>query len=375
MRSEKPILLYGLGLGGLAIALVAVFLIFFSRSSQAKSEAASRQAAVQAGPRVRVLRASLSEGVRQLKLEGEARPFASVTLYAKVSGYLRELKADRGDEVQPNQVLAVIESPELERQYEGAVADAKNKQAMAKRAMSLVPLGVVSTQEADVARTNAEIAQATVETLKTQKSYQVLRAPFRGTVTARHADPGALVQNAMSSQTSALPVLSVSQIERLRVFVYLDQRSAASVKVGDPAEIRVLERPDLVRKGTVTRLSRELDLKSKTMLTEIHLDNADHAIIPGSFVSVSLRLATPQWIEVPVEALVFRGTEPFVAVVDGENRVKYRPVKIADQDGQRAQLLTGLSQGEVLALNLGESVSDGQKIQPVPVDQPPAARK
>jgi membrane fusion protein, multidrug efflux system len=182
------------------------------------------------------------------------------------------------------------------------------------------------------------------------------------------------VQNATSSQTSALPVLTVSQIDRLRVFVYLDQRSAGSVKVGDPAEIRALERPDIIRTGTVTRLARELDLKSKTMLTEIHLDNADRAILPGGFVSVSLRLSTPQWIEIPVEALIFRGTEPFVAVVDAEKRVKYRPVKLADQDGQKAQLVAGLSEGELVALNLGESIAEGQKIQPVPVEGTPPAR-
>jgi membrane fusion protein (multidrug efflux system) len=373
-KSPKPVLLYWLGLGGAAVVVIAVLMLFISRSSQAKAEAASRQAAIQAGPRVRVLRAGLSPGERKLQLEGEARPFASVTLYAKVSGYLRELRVDRGDAVEANQVLAVIESPELDRQYEGALADLRNKQAMAKRAMALLPSGVVSIQESDVARTNAEVAQATVEALKSQKSYETLRAPFRGTVTARYADLGALVQNATSSQTSALPVLTVAQIDRLRVYVYLDQRSAASVQVGNPTEIRAPERPDTTRKGKVTRLSRELDLKSKTMLIEIDLDNGDHAIIPGSFVSVSLRLSTPQWIEIPVEALVFRGTEAFVAVVDAENRVKYRPVKLADQDGQKAQLLAGLSEGELVALNVGESIADGQKIQPVPADGSPPAR-
>jgi len=373
-KSPKSVLFYWLGLGAAAVVVAAVSLLFVSRSSQAKSEAASRQAAIQSGPRVRVLRAGRSPGERQLKLEGEARPFASVTLYAKVSGYLRELRVDRGDAVEANQVLAVIESPELDRQYEGALADARNKQAMSKRTTALMPSGVVSTQEADVARTNAEMAQAAVEALKSQKSYETLRAPFRGTVTARYADPGALVQNATSSQTSALPVLTISQIDRLRVYVYLDQRAAASVKIGDPAEIRAPEHPDLVRKGTVTRLSRELDLKSKTMLSEIHLDNADHAILPGGFVSVSLRLSTPQWIEIPVEALIFRGTEPYVAVVDAEKRVKYRPVKLADQDGQKAQLVAGLSEGELVALNLGESIAEGQKIQPVPVEGTPPPR-
>ncbi len=373
-ETKRPVLLYLLGLAGAAVAILLVFLLFISRSSQAKTETASRQAAIQAGPRVGVLRANRSAGTRKMQLEGEARPFASVTLYAKVSGYLKELRVDRGDAVEANQVLAVIESPELDRQYEGALADAQNKKAMAKRTDALVPSGVVSTQEADVARTNAEMAQAAVEALKSQKSYEILRAPFRGTVTARYADRGALVQNATNSQTSALPVLTVSQNERLRVFVYLDQRAAGSVRIGDPVEIRVPEHPGVIRNGKLTRLSRELDVKSKTMLAEIDLDNAKGEIIPGSFVLVSLQLSTPSLVEIPFEALVFRGTDPFVAVVDSEMRVKYRPVKIADQDGQKAQLLDGLSEGELVALNLGESISEGDKVQPVPVDGRPPAR-
>ena len=373
-ETKRPVLLYWLGLTGAAAMILLVSLLFVSRSSQAKSEAASRQAAIQAGPRVGVFRAARSSGTRKMQLEGEARPFASVTLYAKVSGYLREIRVDRGDAVEANQVLAVIESPELDRQYEGALADAQNKQAMSKRTAALVPSGVVSTQEADVARTNAEMAQAAVEALKSQKSYEILRAPFRGTVTARYADRGALVQNATNSQTSALPVLTVSQNERLRVFVYLDQRAAGSVQVGDPAEIRVPEHPGVIRNGKVTRLSRELDVKSKTMLAEIDLDNAKGEIIPGSYVSVSLQLSTPSLVEIPFEALVFRGTAPFVAVVDSQMRVKYRPVKIADQDGQKAQLLDGLSEGELVALNLGESIAEGDKVQPVPVDGRPPTR-
>lgn len=373
--SKRPLLLYLLGIGSVVAAAIAVVLLFVSRSSLAKSEAAARQAALQAGPRIRVLKAKLSGGTGKFEREAEARPFASVTLYAKVSGYLKEVRVDRGDAVKANQVIALIESPELDRQYEGAVADARNKQTIYQRTQKLMPSGVVSEQEADVARANAQMAQATLDALKTQKSYQVLRAPFDGTVTARFADPGALIQSAASSQTSAMPVVNVSQIDRLRVYVYLDPRAAASVQVGDAAQVRAAERPGVVKKGSVTRLSRELDPKSKTMLAEIDLDNADQAIIPGSYVSVMLELATPRWVEIPAEALVFRGAEPFVAVLDGEQRLRYRPVKLADQDGRKAQLLAGLSEGETVALNVGDTVADGDKVQPVPADAPAAPSK
>ncbi|HEY1585807.1 MAG TPA: hypothetical protein VGH63_08985, partial [Polyangia bacterium] len=211
---------YVVGIIGVIAAICGVALIATSRRAAADRESRERTDEVKKGPRVRVARAQMSPPVRKLELQGEARPFASATLYAKVSGYLKEMRVDKGDKVKPNQIVAVIQAPEIDRQFEAAVADASYKKANARRAADLAKPGVVSAAEAETQVGVAQVADAQVATLAQQKSYEVLRAPFAGTVTARYADPGALVQAATGAQTGALPMVTISTPERLRVYVY-----------------------------------------------------------------------------------------------------------------------------------------------------------
>jgi RND family efflux transporter MFP subunit len=204
----------------------------------------------------------------------------------------------------------------------------------------------------------------------------VLRAPFAGVVTARFADPGALIQSATGAQSGALPVVSVASPERLRIYVYLDQSAAAYVHVGDSAEVKAPERPGFARKATVTRASGQLDVKTRTMLTEVDVDNKDGAILPGSFVTVALEYKVPALVQMPVEALVVRGDKTLAAVVDDAGKVHYRPIAVADDDGTTVRLLSGLKVGERVALNLGNGVDDGAPVQVVGQgDAKPAAAK
>jgi membrane fusion protein, multidrug efflux system len=335
-----------------------------AREQRARADAQS------AGPRVAVVTVGASPHDRVITLLGEARPFVSATLYAKVSGYLRDIYVDKGDRVPVNQVLAIIDSPELDSQYRAAVADAKDKRLDAERAKTLAKKDMISQQEADKAEADAEVAEENGATLATQKSYEVLRAPFAGTVVARYADPGALVQNATGSQTSALPVVTVAQTDRLRVYVYPDQRDARSIHVGDPVEITLPERPEIHLRAAVSRLSGELDTKTRTMLTEIDFDNASNAILPGSFVQVNLRVraAGSGGVEIPSEALVMRGEKPFVAIVTADNRIVHRPVAIGVDEGPTVRIVSGLVKGERIALNVGDNLTDGSHIQPAPVE-------
>jgi RND family efflux transporter MFP subunit len=361
---SKPVYLYVVGVAAVLAAVGGVGFIGSARQAEADREASARTAEVQAGPRVVVVPVTRAPASRRVELQGEARPFASVTLYAKVSGYLKEIRVDKGDRVKANQVLAVIESPELDRQYDSAVADANYKRVDAKRAASLAAPGVVSARDAELQDSLAKMAEANVAALETQKSYETLRAPFAGVVTSRFADPGALVQNAANAQTGALPVVTVSQVERLRVYVYVDQRDAAAIHAGDAAEITVPERLDVQVKGKVTRTTRELDPKTRMMLVEVDLDNRDGQIVPGSFVSVGLVIASARHIEVPVEALVVRAKTPYLAVVK-DGRVNYRAVTLAGDDGAKVQVARGVDEGELVAINLGSNVADGDRVQVV----------
>ncbi len=355
---------YVVGIIGVIGALLGVALIATSRKAAADREEKDRTDEIAKGPRVRVARAQASPPVRKLELQGEARPYASATLYGKVSGYLKEMRVDKGDVVKPNQIVAVIEAPEIDRQYEAAVADASYKKANARRAAELAKPGVVSAAEAETQVGVAQVADAQVATLAQQKSYEVLRAPFAGTVTARYADPGALVQAATGAQTGALPLVTISTPERLRVYVYVPQHDAAFVKVGDKALITMPDRGDLQLEGRVSRRSDELDPRTRMMLVEVDLDNKAGTIVPGSFVIVTLTFATPPEIIVPVEALVLNGPKASVFVLDGDT-VHARPVTVSDNDGSIVRLARGLRAGELVALNLGDNVADGARVQPV----------
>jgi RND family efflux transporter MFP subunit len=371
---RRSALVYLAGVGAALLTVFGVITLDAHRKSQARADAEARQQAVRRGPRVRVAVVKRSPGVRQLVLQGEARPFAEVTLYAKVAGYLRDLRVDKGDRVKANQVLANVMAPELDQQYQAAVADARNKRVNAKRLDALAPSGVVSAQELEQGRASADVAEATQGALATQRDYRVIRAPFNGVVTARFADPGALIQSAANAQSGAVPIVSVAKADKLRVYVYLDQASAPFVRGGDLASIRVPERPGWSRQAQVTRSSGALSPRTRTMQTEVDIDNADGAILPGSYVDVELQIKVPSLVEMPAEALVMRGDKTQVAVVDQEQRVRYRPVLLADDDGQTVRLVSGVAEGERVALNLGSETEEGGAVQVVePPPRPNAA--
>jgi membrane fusion protein, multidrug efflux system len=256
-------------------------------------------------------------------------------------------------------------SPELDQQVTAARADARNKRRQARRLQALAGPGVVAAQDVDAALAGADVAEAQESAVRTQDAYRTLRAPFSGIVTARFADPGALIQSAAGAQSGALPVLTLASTARLRIYVYLDQSSAPFVAVGDSASVRVAERPGWSRSARVTRVSGELTPRTRTMLTEIDVDNGDGALLPGSFVEVEIKIRVPSLVQIPAEALLTRDGQPFAAVVDSSHRVHFRPLHLADDDGETARVLDGVSAGEMVALNLGQGVDDGELVQPV----------
>jgi multidrug efflux pump subunit AcrA (membrane-fusion protein) len=182
------------------------------------------------------------------------------------------------------------------------------------------------------------------------KNYENLRAPFRGTITARYADPGALVQNATNSETSALPVVLISEIRRLRVDVF---------------EISLQERPELKIQGKLARLSDQLDPRTKMLLIEIDIPNEDRSLVAGSFVQVSLKIKAPPYLDAPVEALALKGNKTYLTVVTPDNRLAYKEVQIADNDGKLLQIVSGAQEGDLLALNVGNSLPEGSKVRPI----------
>ena len=352
-----------------ALGVVILFIIW--QKGRDYYDQKQREADLARGPMVKVAVAEESPAARTVQVLGEAKPYAQVTLYAKVSGYLKDMKVDKGDVVKKGQILAVIDSPETDHAYEAALSDAKNKKSIMQRTDKLLERDLVSAQEAETARSESEIASAHLDAQQNLKSYEVLRAPFDGTVTARFADPGALVQNAANSQSSSLPIIALSQVNELRVYVYLDQRDAMSVSKGTPARISLTERPDIIVSGHVERVTGALDEKTRMLLAEIDLDNKKSEIVAGSLVQVSLDLRSEPGIKIPSEALVLREGKTVVPVVDRNQEINYTEVQVIDNDGKFVKVRTGLAAGQIIALNLGNSVPAHGKVRPQ--DMPAAA--
>jgi RND family efflux transporter MFP subunit len=371
---RRPGSFFGFYVFGAVLVVVgagAVYYFWHAKQSELATQLKERAAIAEAGPSVAVATSKQGPAVRKLTLLGEALPYKSATLYAKVSGYLTKIAVDKGDRVKAGQFIAEITSPELDHQYDSAVADLENKRRVAKRTRDLADQHFYSEQAAEDAETNARLAEQQVAGIKALTSYKVLTAPFAGIVTARYADPGALVTNATSNQSSALPVVTVADPTRLRVTVYVDQSEAPNVQMGTPAEVIDASNPSRQGAGKVARVAGELDTKTRTQLTEVDFDNSKGEFIPGSFVNVALLLPTKSYVEVPAPALIVREGKRMVAVIGPDNHVKFTPINVAGTDGKVIRVESGLEENVRVALNLPNTVADGAKVSPAaPPGQP-----
>ncbi len=329
---------------------------------------ASREAMAEGlakGPAVQVATVAQGPKERLITLLGDTRPYQTATLYGKVGGYLKSIDVDRGDHVTTGQVLAQVESAETDRQFDSAVSDLDNKRKNADRENSLVARGWTSVQSADQANTAYHMAQANMEQLAVMKSYEILRAPFDGTVTARFVDVGAMVQSSVTSQTSNQPVLTIADMSRLRVDVYVEQKDVPYVHVGDMADVADGANPDRKVRARIARTSDQLDPRTRTLFTELDVDNSESFLVPGAFAYVTLHVPVPSYPEIPVAALLVRGANTFIASVSAESMVRLQAVKVATTDGMRVSLAEGGRVGERVALNLPDEVADGSRVRPI----------
>ena len=229
----------------------------------------------------------------------------------------------------------------------------------------MVARGWTSVQAGDQANTAYRMAQANMEQLGVMKSYEILRAPFAGTVTARFVDVGAMVQSSVTNQTSNQPVVTIADMSRLRVDIYVEQKDVPSVHVGDLADVTDGANPDRKVRARIARTSDQLDPRTRTLFTELDVDNSQNFLVPGSFAYVTLHVPVSSYPEIPVAALLVRGTNTFIANVSSDSLVRLQPVKVANTDGMHVSLAEGGRVGERVALNLPDGVSDGSRIRPI----------
>jgi RND family efflux transporter MFP subunit len=317
------------------------------------------------GPVVRVMTVKQGPAERLITLLGDARPYATATLYGKLGGYLARIPVDRGDAVKAGDTLAVIESRETDNQFASAVADLENKKRLAERAFQLYGHGNVSQQAYDQAQTDQRVATSRVAELATLKSYEVLQAPFDGIITARFVDPGALVSNAGANMTSSQPVLTIADTSRLRVDVYVEQRDVYAVHIGDVADVSDAAHSERMVHAKITRTSGQLDPRTRTLFVELEVDNTSGFLVPGSFAYVTLHVPIESYPEIPAAALITRGVATFVADVGDDTVVHIRPVTLAHSDGMQVALSQGVKAGERVALNVPDEIVEGSRVQPV----------
>ena len=350
--------------GSIAVVIAAAagtFALFVrERGAQARQSEELEKELAQ-GPVVQVARVEVAQADRIVALPAEVRAERQATLYAKVSGYVKTVAVDRGDKVRKGQELAVLESPDLDEQVAAARAELTFRRQQLDRAERLSGSGRVSVQDREAAEEAVKVARAALARAEVQKSYQVLRAPFDGTVTARYADPGALLPAATGSTSSAQPLLEVAQLDRLRVALHLGQDDAARVRVGDPVQLQTA--PDLAPfEARISRISHSLDARTRTMLCEIDLPQPPPGLYPGAFVQTRLPLHGPPRPLLPSEALIGMGGQLYVALVE-DGKVHFQRVRLGTDDGSRVEVLDGLHGGELVALNLGPEVPDGAPVR------------
>ncbi|HEX9289462.1 MAG TPA: efflux RND transporter periplasmic adaptor subunit [Anaeromyxobacteraceae bacterium] len=347
------------------LALVGAVALSVARHRRDAAQRERLAHAADEGPRVLVAPVGLPTAERKVTLPGDVRALLQTTLYAKVNGYVSEMRVDKGDRVKRGQVLAHIAAPETDRQVDSARSTLEVRRRFAARARRLAPKGIMSQQELDQANADLRGAAAEYRRVRALQDYEVLRAPFDGVVTARYVDPGAL----LSASATGQPVVELADPERVRVLVYVGQDLAPFVKLGDRAEITLDQAPAARAAATVRRMAEALDLRSRSMLVELWLDgDGGLRLVPGLFVHAALTVAVPPLPSIPADGLVARGDRLQVAVVR-DRKLHFVDVEPGASDGRVIGIRRGLAGGEVIALSPPSDLGEGAPIQPITPDQ------
>jgi RND family efflux transporter MFP subunit len=314
-------------------------------------------------------------------LPANVAPLYQTTLYAKVSGYLKWIGPDKGDSVKKDQVVAIIDAPEVEQQYRQAMADFKIKKLTHERLASVFHEApdVIAKQDVDVAEAAFEGSRHLLQQVTVLHAYTKVRAPYNGIITARFADPGALIQVATASATGAIPLFTIMDIETVRVYMNVSQEDAPLVKPGVTAAVlTVREHPGRQFKGMVTRSTLALDPATRTMLVEVDLPNRDHALQPGTFGEISLALRhSPNALSIPAGAIVSNGKVKSVFIVD-QGKARLAPIQTGISDGRMVEVVEGLTGNEAVVVVGKGKLTEGMTVDASPYNLPegtPAAQK
>ncbi|MGB6725141.1 MAG: efflux RND transporter periplasmic adaptor subunit [Terracidiphilus sp.] len=393
------------------LVLVVSGLLACAAISACHSGAAATSSAT---PTAQIATAQRGDISHVLTLAGQFQPYQVVDVHPKVSGYMKKINVDIGDLVNQGETIAVLEVPELKAQLEQSNFEVKQSQEEINRAQREIERtqavnsalhaeserlkaaaatrpGLIAQQELDDAQSRDLSSQAQVDAAKAElaaaqqheaaaranseqeqalENYTNVVAPITGVVIWRYADTGALIQGGTNSNDQALPIVRISQSSLLRLRVPVPEDDVRFVHEGDTLDVRV----DAIGRsftGKIVRFTRSLNFETRTMETEVDVENQNLSISPGMYANTALRLAhLENVVTIPVEALVLNQQKQTVYVVDGNNRIHIRDVEVGLEGSKLAQISSGLEPGDRVVIGGQEKYQEGQQVNPIETTEP-----
>ncbi|HXR36170.1 MAG TPA: efflux RND transporter periplasmic adaptor subunit [Candidatus Binataceae bacterium] len=328
-------------------------------------------------PTVMVTRPRRRDAIRKIMLPGDLTGFFQATLYAKVTGYLHRINVDKGDWIRNGEVLAEIEVPELADRLARENARLKVQKVSYERLKRVWESDqrLVAREDVDIAYGKYQESQSNVNELSTMMKYTRIIAPFDGVVTARFVDPGALIQASGGEPTFELggsaarpkgnttPVVSVAMINKLRVYVYVPEEAVSQIRRGMPATLSLRGLSGRQFAGSVARFATALDLSTRTMLTEVDVENPRHELYPGMYANVSIELEShPGALTVPPSAVGGGGDNGTVYVVRN-SRLQKVAITTGIRTGGYVEVISGLAGNEQVVNNFTPALYQGQQVR------------
>jgi len=365
-------------------------------------------------PSAKVAAAMRGDIAHTLSLAGQFQPYQVVDVHPKVSGFMVKINVDIGDRVRKGQTLAVLEVPELNAQLKGTVFEVQRAKDDLLRAQheikraeavhsalhadyqrlleaSKAQPGLIAQQELDdaeskdlssesqvdaakaaaaAAEQHAEVAHSDNDRVQALQNYTNVVAPLDGVVVWRYADTGALIQSGTNSNEQDIPIVRLSQSGLLRLRMPIPENDVQFVHIGDPMQVRV----DAIGRsftGKIVRFTRDVNFETRTMETEIDVENNDLSIDPGMYANTQLELAHAHNVTtIPVEALLLNGDRATVYSLDAGNRVHLRNVEVGLRGSRLAEIKSGLEPGDRVILGAQEKYSEGEQVSPILTEEP-----
>ncbi len=326
----------------------------------ANADDLAKRAAENAILQVRVIQPSASGYESKLTLPSTLQGIYEAQIYARTNGYVKQWFKDIGQQVKKGDLLATLDIPDVNKQVEEAKANFNLAKIAYERWSKLREHDAVSQQEYDEKIAAYQQTEAVLKRLRDQQDFGKVLAPFDGIVTRRNVDNGDLMNagNGGTGQT----MFAVAQIDKLRLYAYVPQNHAARVRVGDSVDILRSEAADKPVKGRIVRTAGAIDPATRTLQIEIQVPNADHSLLPGSYVDVAFTLKSDGGLILPTNALLINSAGSRVAIVQPDGKIRLQTVTLGTDYGHDVEIKTGLKSNDKVVMNPPDSISDGQSV-------------